>query len=310
VLWAGKLAEDHVGVVLKADTETAFLVSDEVDRDDPYWNQVDGVVQRFEPPVVAFSSAVLIPEGAEATFHRAQQEGDGSPQVQEDLDGLWTRGDVSLPEGALLVSGDRPRAVFTGDLPVQRELSDELAARVRDGDASRIGAPLQRLVAAARAGEPEQRTTQPRRLAVVAEATVAPFGPVTVVGTSTGAARPTLSAGVGEEREGGEDLLGVRLSGPDPETRAINGPAFGAAYVRLGETGDPYLLAAGDLVRAELLHGRERVDVPVPVGAVRATWMEAESAPVRLRTDATLLGRTVTGAVVVPQLAPDLQTIG
>ncbi len=258
-LWAGRIAPDADGVVLAAEGRAAFLRRLH-GRD--HWQIAAGIVgEDRDPAIVAAGGAILVREGAEATFRQATPEGGGSPEIRTD-DGLWHRGGSSLPEGALVLpdgietrraTGERPPvAVFTADRPTLRALTPVFAERMLSGPESAPSPEAQRLVAAARSssapGVRQDSSVAAERLPVldvVGERTLAPFGPVLVLSSSAAAdpgsrtARTTLVAAAGGSAVAGADgATAIPLRGATDARRAASGPAIGAAVVRLDADDD------------------------------------------------------------------------
>jgi len=327
VLWAGRTGPDHDTVVLAAGTDAAVLKRNRV-ADPGAWGVVPAVIDSAETPrVVASTAGVLVAANVRSEFRPSEAEAATGTAVRQ-TDGLWNREGVDVPAGAVVVpvgfsNAGSAGAIFTGGTPAVRKLSTDLLQRLTRGPASRPGPAAQRLVTAARAAgslpdDARRRATGGAggartavRLSLISERSVAPFGPLLVLGVSgeSGLDRPYVVAAFGgSDAAGATDARGARLGGFDRDDglRAVYSPVLGAAYVHAPGTDDddaPYLLVAGDqeVDRIEVLAGDRRLAIDGSEGAVRATWADGSlGEPLRAKEDVAVLGREADGTVIVP----------
>jgi hypothetical protein len=334
-LWAGRAGDDDA-VVLAASHDAVLVTRDRDREDEPMSvSRASTIGDAERPLLVAFQGAVLVRDGTDPVFRRAETEGAGSPEPRTDA-GLLHRGlGTSLPAGALLFpDGVDPRLTrgdelalvqFTGQQGGLRRVSPSLLRRLTSGEESRPGPAAQRLRAAALAATPsgEGERSAPLepfeapRLDLAAERTLGPVGRVLVLraapayGSGSRSRRPRVVAATGGSSVAGRDTavaFGLGTASPTGVGQAPLGPALGATYVRdpAGST-TPYLLVAGDrdVRRLQVLAGGRSFDAEAGLALVRATRARTEGSTITTAADVAVLGRTAGGRVVVPSAAGD-----
>jgi hypothetical protein len=338
-LWAGKLGDTWTVVATHGDT--AALLQKRGERN-PVWqvSTVPTAGSAQAPAVLAFGSAVLLPDGVRATFVPATTK----PLRVVDRDGLrmapGSTGNSSFSDGVLLMPdgvggnpyGDEPTAVVTGSAPRVRRLSSDLADRMQDG--SFDVAAMRRFVAAASGPErsrPDERTTYAAtKLTLVADEDLAGLGPTMVLSEDDTDRSRRVSAAAGAPADGTDEAEPIPLGPADDDLtgrRSRTGPGLAAAYVfrverpkddPLTTTDDddedldvvtgPFLLVAGGpgVASIEVRVGTRRIVRRGPVAVIDASWASTGDPADRdvVDRDVSVLGTTAEGRVVVPATLP------
>ncbi|MFA4927020.1 MAG: hypothetical protein WC558_00780 [Patulibacter sp.] len=336
-LWAGRVNDEDFAV-LASDGHAALV--GRPDTRDAHWNlrKTVSIREDYDPGVVAFSTAILLPEKTRSSPMLAEA---GARRIKETDGLLHVSGPYAaeLPSGVLYLPDGVPRRrdrstepspviVRTGTdgIAALRTVGPSLRSRLQPGTDAFDPSALRRFVAATTdvPGRGVERFGDPPVVDLVRDAPIPGVGPAMLIRSArsptTSSERPSVALGMSGSSPADADeattlLLGGSGAVDDPY-RAASGPALGVGVVEratrdqalTGAGPAPLLVVAGDddVASIEVQAGSRRWSGPGPILTVPISWNRGRKSD----TDFVVLGRDADGRLIAPAAAADgLKTV-